>query len=199
MSFALHNSNRAKEQMKKEIIIVFIDESGFMLNPLVRRSWSLRGHTPIIKISESPHDRISVIGALIINLRSRQFNFSFHCSHDNTNFRGYLIVPFLDRIHSKCNGEVRIVWDSIKIHLAEPVNNFFDTHPKIKVYYFPEYAPELNPVDNIWGYIKYNRLANFCPRNLEELRKHVKSELFRIQKRPDLLESMFRHTGLNLD
>ena len=49
------------------------------------------------------------------------------------------------------------------------------------------------------GIHQYNRLANFCPRDLVELRKLVRSELFRIQKKPDLLESLFRHTGLNLD
>jgi len=185
--------------MKKYVYIVFIDEAGFMLEPLTRKTWAQRGHTPVIKVSENRHDRISVIGAMTINLVTKQFGFLFHLSHDNTNFRGYTIVPFLDHIHSKLHNDIRLVWDSIKIHYAEPVNNYFASHPSFKVFFFPEYAPELNPVDNVWGYIKHNRLANFCPPNLLELRKQVKAELFRIQKRPDLLESMFRHTGLSLD
>jgi hypothetical protein len=45
---------------KRHAYIVFVDESGFMLAPLRRRTWAPRGCTPIIKISE-PHGRISVI------------------------------------------------------------------------------------------------------------------------------------------
>jgi transposase len=110
-----------------------------------------------------------------------------------------MIAPFLDHLYNKLHGHINLVWDSIKIHTAEPVNIFLALHPAMKTFFFPPFAPELNPVDNVWGYIKYNRLANFCPYDLVELRKHVRAELFRIQKRPDLLESMFRHTGLNLD
>ena len=179
--------------------IVFIDEAGFMLEPLTRRTWSQRGYTPVLKVSENRHDRISVIGALTINMKTKLFGFLFHLSQDNTNFRGHSVVPFLDHLCATLNGRIHLVWDSIKIHTAEPVNIFLALHPSIKVFFFPPYAPELNPVDNVWGYIKYNRLANFCPYDLVELRKHIRAELFRIQKRPDLLESLFRHTGLNLD
>lgn len=186
--------------MNKDFYIVFIDEAGFLLEPLLRKTWAPCGHTPVLKISENRHDRISVVGAMTIRMViPREFRFLFHLSTDNTNFRGYIIVPFLDHLYNKIHGRINLVWDSIKIHTAEPVNIFLAFHPAIKVFFFPPHAPELNPVDNIWGYIKYNRLANFCPNDLVELRKHVRAELFRIQKRPDLLASMFRHTGLNLD
>jgi putative transposase len=186
--------------MEKDFYIVFIDEAGFMLEPLARKTWARRGHTPVIQIADNPHNRLSVIGAMAIKMvKPRQFSFLFHLSQDNTNFHGHSIVPFLDNMYKTLSGRINLVWDSIKIHTAEPVNIFFALHPAIKVFFFPPYAPELNPVDNIWGYIKYNCLANFCPHNLTELRKHVRAELFRIQKRPDLLESMFRHTGLNYE
>jgi len=186
--------------MIKSFYIVFIDEAGFMLEPLVRTTWARRGHTPVLKVSENRHDRISAIGAMTIRMvKPRRFGFLFHLSSDNTNFRGHTIVPFLDHLYNKLNGRINLVWDSIKIHTAESVNNYLAFHPAIKVFFFPPYAPELNPVDNVWGYIKRHRLANYCPDNLAELRKRVRTELFRIQQRPDLLESMFRHTGLNLD
>ena len=76
--------------MNKDFYIVFIDEAGFMLEPLVRKTWSPRGHTPILKVSENRHDRISVIGAMTIKMvEPKQFGFIFHLSPDNTNFRGY--------------------------------------------------------------------------------------------------------------
>jgi hypothetical protein len=186
--------------MTKDFYIIFIDEAGFMLEPLARKTWARRGHIPVLKIADNPHNRISVIGAMAIKMvEPKQFSFLFRLSQDNTNFRGHTIVAFLDHIYNRLHARINLVWDSIKIHSAEPVNIFLALHPAIKVFFFPPYAPELNPVDNVWGYIKYNRLANFCPHDLVEFRKQVRKELFRIQKRPDLLESLFRHTGLNLD
>ena len=40
--------------------IVFLDESGFMLHPVVRRTWALRGQTPVLACWDR-HERLSVI------------------------------------------------------------------------------------------------------------------------------------------
>ena len=63
---------------------------------------------------------------------------------------------------------------------------------------FPPYAPELNPVDYVWSYVKYSRLANYAPKDLDILRRQITTEFRRLQKRPDLLRSFFNHTGLSL-
>lgn len=63
---------------------------------------------------------------------------------------------------------------------------------------FPPYAPELNPVDRVWGYVKYNRLPNYCPNTLAELRARLMAEFFRVQTQPKLLRSLFDSTGLTL-
>jgi putative transposase len=184
---------------RRNSFIVFVDETGFMMEPLVRRTWARRGHTPVLTIPDEPHDRISVIGAMTIRLNPRKFGFLFHLSPDNVNFRGDSVAKFLAHLHSNLSGHITLLWDSIHIHRAEPVSNYLVAHPTISVEMLPPYAPELNPVDNIWSYVKYGRLSNFCPHDLAELRKHVKAELFRVQKMPDLLESLFLHTGLTLD
>jgi len=185
--------------VRQDSYIVFIDEAGFMMEPLVRHTWAPRGHTPVLRISDEPHGRISVIGAMTIRLEPREFGFLFHLSPDNVNFRGHAVAKFLAHLQNKLNGHVTLVWDSIRIHRADPVKQYLARHPTMIAEILPPYAPELNPVDNIWSYVKYNRLANFYPHDLTELRKHVKAELFRIQKMPDLLQSLFLHTGLTLD
>ncbi len=71
--------------------IVFFDEAGFMLSPLVRRTWALRGHTPVIRVTD-PHDRISAIGAVTIRREPIRFGFYFNLLPDNTNFHGDSII-----------------------------------------------------------------------------------------------------------
>jgi hypothetical protein len=60
---------------------------------------------------------------------------------------------------------------------------------------FPRYAPDLNPVDKIWFYVKFDRLANFAPPRLADLRDHVEAELCRLQRHPQILHDRLRGQG----
>jgi putative transposase len=178
--------------------IVFVDEAGFMLGPLVRKTWAPRGCTPIIKVTK-PHERISAIGAMTISPKRNHFAFHFLLSKDNANFHGDSVVGFVETVRRKIRGSIALIWDEIAIHHSTPMYEYLAAHRSIVVHPFPPYAPELNPVDRIWGYVKYNRMANYCSFNLKELRKRVTAEFRKVQKKPDLLESLFRSTGLTLD
>jgi len=182
---------------RRHAYIVFVDEAGFMLNSLVRRTWAPRGQTPVIKFSE-PHGRISVIAAITISPVRRHFGFYFYLLADGLNFHGYSVARFVEDLHHRIGDSITLVWDSIPIHSARPVRDYLAAHRRIVVEPFPPYAPELNPVDNAWGYVKYNRLANYTPHNLDELRKRIMAEFRRLQKRPDLLQAFFERTGLGL-
>lgn len=35
--------------------------------------------------------------------------------------------------------------------------------------YLPAYAPELNPVEYVWGYLKNRKIANLCATGLQEV------------------------------
>jgi hypothetical protein len=56
--------------------LVFLDETGLMLQPLVRRTWAPRGQTPVLR-SWDRHDRWSVMGALTAAPWALRLNFYF--------------------------------------------------------------------------------------------------------------------------
>jgi transposase len=179
--------------------LAFIDETGFMLDPLIRRTWAPRGQTPILEVADS-HDRISAIGALTISPSRCRFGFHYHLLlPDNTNFRGHTVVRFVDEVQRRLRGPVTILWDSIRIHAGRVVDGYLARHPRMAVEPLPPHAPELNPVDRVWSYVKYGRLENYCPHDLAELRRRVSAEFRRVRQRPRLLEALFRQTGLTLD
>ncbi len=178
--------------------LVFIDESGFMFAPVIRRSYAPRGHPPVLKVS-NPHGKISVIGAMNISPQRRHFGFCFDLLANNVNFCGTTVVPFLERIHRALRGPVTLLWDAIPIHRADPVQQYLHRHRTTVVEPFPRYAPDLNPVDKIWFYVKFDRLPNYAPPDLTDLRLHIKREFRRLQKRSALLESLFRLTKLTRD
>ena len=182
---------------KRHAYIVFVDESGFMLAPLLRRTWAPRGCTPIVKISE-PHGRISVIGAITISPERRHFSFHFQLSADNANFRGESVVQFIDLVRHKVRGSITLLWDQILIHRAKPVTDYFARHRRLVVEAFPAYAPELNPVEYVWSYLKTNPLANLACPEVALLaaagRRHARS----LQHKTGLLRSFIRHSPLSL-
>jgi transposase len=183
---------------EEESYIVFVDETGFMLGPLVRRTWAPRGKTPVIRVT-TPHARISAIGAMTIRRVPVRFGLHFHLLPNNLNFRGDSVARFMAHLRQKLRGPITIVWDKILIHSAMPVTRFLAEHPDVEVFELPPYAPELNPVDYVWSYVKYGRLANYCPHDLTELRRTVVTELARVRRSPRLLRRLFFRTGLTLD
>jgi transposase len=175
----------------------FIDESGFMLGPVIRRTFAPRGHSPVIKETD-PHRKISAIGALLISPCRRRFRFQFHLLDDDLNFRGPSVASFLGAVYQELASPLTLLWDDIVIHSASPVEAYLQQHPRIVAETFPHYAPELNPVDRVWGYVKFARLPNYTPPSLASLRDRITEEFRQLQSNEALLRSLFRATGLTL-
>src|SRR5436309_136675 len=60
----------------------------------------------------------------------------------------------------------------------------------------PGYAPELNPVEQIWGNLKTCELANLCPVDILALRGPLRAGFGRVRRRPSLAIAFLRHAGL---
>jgi hypothetical protein len=175
--------------------LVFVDETGFMMYPTVRKSFSPRGQSPVNKVSD-PHGRISTIGAIAVNPGRDHLSWHYSTLEDNKNFRGPAVVSFLEQLSRAIAGPMIIVWDQIIIHSCTVVEEYLKTTTRIKLEPFPAYASKLNPVDRAWFYIKYDRIPNFTPPTLQQLRKKVDKELKRLSAHSELLRSFVKFTAL---
>lgn len=182
---------------KRNAHLVFVDESGFMMTPTIRRTFAPRGSTPVNKICD-PHGRISVIGAITISPKRTHIGLGYYLLADNLNCRGPSIVEFLRHFRGEVRGPITIIWDRIIIHSADVVLDYLKTVSGIVTEQFPPYAPELNPVDRAWFYLKYDRLPNYAPLTLAQLRNTVEDELKRLQGQPELLRSFVRQSKVPL-
>ena len=185
------------EAASRNAHLAFVDETGFMLNPVVRRTFAPRGKTPVNRVAD-PHGRISVIGAITLDPKREHVGLVYNMLGDNANFRGPGVVYFVRALQAEIGGPVTILWDRITIHSCEQVERCLSAAPGVVVEAFPPYAPKLNPADGIWGYIKYGRLANYTPPDLDVLRTTVTVELNRLRQEEALLRSFIRHTELPL-
>src|SRR5260370_14463737 len=178
--------------------LAFIDESGFMLAPTRRRTYAPSGHAPVVKVTD-PHGRISVIGAITLSPEYQQVNLTFQLSADNANFNGQSIAAFLRLLYERVRNPITVIWESVRIHLSQPVADYLSVKGQIVSDLFPSNAPELNPADSVWSHIKYGRLPNYTPLDLSELRNTVTTELEHLQREPHLLRAFVRRTKLNFE
>lgn len=188
----------AQESCSRNGHLVFIDEAGFMLAPTSRATYAPRGKPPVIKVTD-PHGRISVAGALVVSPMGKRLRFLYHLLPDNVNFHGDSVMGFIEEICQQVPGPITILWDRFSIHSSEPVNRYLERHRRITTEEFPAYAPELNPVDNAWFYLKYDRLPNFAPTAMAELRRRLIQELIALQVRADVLAWCIKRTELSLE
>lgn len=178
--------------------LVFLDESGYMLTPTVRRTWAPRGSKPVLDCWDR-RDRISAISGLTVSPKRGRVNLFFDLLPDNTNARGEHVVEFLQQLKRRLHGGFTVLWDRSNIHYkSQLVRAYLSEHPEIVPENLPTYAPEINPDELVWGWTKYGRLPNLAAEDTDWLRDHVIGELTHLQQHPELLESFIAKTKLRL-
>ena len=166
--------------------------------PLVRRTWAPRAHTPVLMQRGRSRRKVSVIGALVISPRRRRVRAYFAFLPD-ANFDGESILAFLRHLRRALGVPMVLIWDRLGAHLGEPVAPWLvRNRHRVSVHLLPPYAPELNPVELIWGHAKSNPLANFAPRELEELLAQTQVTTLAIGDDEPLLRSFLKHCPLSL-
>lgn len=136
-----------------------------MVSPL-KRSWAPVGHTPTIRTSLEHHQRLNLLGALLIGPDGHKIKLATRSYRHS--LRGEQVVAFLEQLLRTVPGEIVLVWDNHPIHKRNLVQEFIARQPRLHVYHLPKCAPELNPVEFVWTQVS-EYTANFAPHNMTEL------------------------------
>lgn len=168
-----------------------------LMAPLVRRTWSPQGQTPILPHRTRAHQKVSVIAALCVPPSRDRVHLYFRL-HPNRNITATEVVAFLRQLHHHLDGPIVLLWDRFAAHRARRVHTVLTPTTPIHPVFFPPYAPELNPIEYAWGYLKENPLANWAPLKLASLVAGARGASRGLQHRPDLLRSFIRHSPLFL-
>jgi transposase len=107
------------------------------------------------------------------------------------------VLPFLRDLCRHLPRGFTLIWDRSRTHRAVCVAKWLSQHARsIRVEWLPPYAPDLNPVEHVWGHTKHGDLANFTPDNIEELEGAVLDSFVRKRGKQRLLEGFIRAAGL---
>jgi transposase len=146
-----------KNAKRKGQTIVFIDESGLSLKPHRCRTWSPRGQTPVLQYHFNWKDLSAIAGVTW---------WTFYFRLYPSTIRSPQVVDFLRRLLRQIPGNILVIWDGLRQHRSRLVKDYVAAQDgRLTLEYLPAYAPELNPVEYIWGYWKRHELPNFCPRD----------------------------------
>lgn len=174
---------------------MLVDESGFMLQPLVRRTWARRGKTPVLDQWDR-RDRTSVITALALSPKRRRVRM-FFCLLDH-NAKAEDFVWFLNDLRGELGRKLHVVWDNLGAHRR--AENFLRAIDCKWAYFhrLPPYAPELNPVEHVWATAKWGHLANTPAADIDDLRERVDARLNDQAAEQTMLRGHFRWARLDL-
>ena len=169
--------------------LVWVDESGFYLLPAVVRTWAPRGETPILHALLT-RDHLSVIsgltpeGQLLMQVQDHAL-------------RAPDVVRFLRHLLRHIPGKLLVIWDRAPIHRAQAVKDFLAQGGAARLYLvqLPAYAPELNPDEGIWQYLKRVELRNVCCDDLAELRLELRLATARLRHKRAVLQGCLTGAG----
>lgn len=172
--------------------IVFIDESGFLLIPPVRKTWSPRGRTPIIR-HQQIRKRISVISGLSISPKRQRLGLYYNLHEKN--IQQAQVCDFLRHLLKHVRGPLIVIWDNARIHKGDLIREICERSKRLQLEYLPPYAPELNPDEGVWSQAK-DTLANGRPEDIDELWLHLVDTLDHIRSSQNNLRACVHNSDL---
>ncbi len=173
-------------------MILWIDEPGFYLLPAAVRTYAPRGQTPVLRVPLS-RDHLSVIsgisldGELVLMAQDRALN-----SADVARFLRHLLAIIPEPL--------LVIWDGGPIHRGQPVRDLLAAvgPERLRVERLPAYAPDLNPDEGIWNYLKRVELRNTCCASLRHLREALRAAAIRLCGKPDIIRGCIRQAGYHV-
>lgn len=178
--------------------LVFTDESGFLLLPLVRRTLARIGHTPKLRHRARHRDKVSVAAALMLSPARHHISLHFQ-TYPNAFINNIGYSRFLRQILWHIPQPVVVVQDQGSVHKGDPIRDLHQDFPRLDLNMLPPYAPELNPVEHVWNYEKDKRLSNYVPQNLTELNATICFCLSEVRHNQQRLRSFLAATPLPWD
>lgn len=156
------------------------------------RTYAPRGRPPVLRVPLT-RDHLAVISAitpearLLLAVQARPV-------------RGPDVVRFLQHLLRHLPGPLLVIWDGAPIHRSRPVQDFLAAGgaERLHLAALPGYAPDLNPDEGIWQYLKRRELANQSHASLVSLRDALYLAIARLRHKPSIIHSCFRHARYRL-
>src|SRR5215831_16646705 len=182
-----------KTARRQNALILFEDESGVSLLPPVRATWAPRGQTPVLR-HHFAWKRLSIAGVLAYEPDGSDAHLVFQLRPGAYNDE--TLIEFLAEMHEhEQHRTIILIWDGLPSHHSRRMLDWLaDQRSWLSAERLPGYAPDLNPIEQVWGNVKSQELANLCADTLGAVSDAAKDGLDRVSTDAPLCFAFLRHT-----
>lgn len=174
-------------------LLVFQDESAVRILPSLSKSYSPIGSSPLLLCDATNRDYVSISGVI-----SHKGGIYFEV-REMEGFKRKGLTRFMTNARKKLRKNLLMVWDNAPSHHSKVVKSYLSEqdgeNPAIWLENIPPYSPELNPIEQLWGYVK-KKLANRFFKTTKELKQAVIDILNQVKKNKKLIISFFKNKEL---
>ncbi len=126
----------------------YLDESGFCLTPYVPYGWQDKSEVEGLKSKKSK--RLNVLGLLNRNNELESYIFE-------TKITSQIVISFLDIFVQKIEKLTVVVIDNAPIHTSKALMKKIREwrQKKLEIFWLPTYSPQLNLIETLWRFMKY--------------------------------------------
>lgn len=110
-------------------------------------------------------------------------------------------VLFLNHLYGQVSRKLLVIWDGSPIHRGNHMKEFLLNGGSKFVHLerLPAYAPDLNPDEGTWHYLKHVEMRNRCCLNLSHLQDQLRCAVIRLRRKDTVIRSFFTTAGLEID
>jgi transposase len=112
-------------------------------------------------------------------------------------YDGEAVVGFLRVRLRTISAKRLLIWDGSPIHHGQAVQDFLreGAAQRWQLEPLPGYAPDLNPDEGSWNYLKRVELGHVCCTDLGDLRHHLLRAGVRLRHKPEVICACSRQCG----
>ena len=141
--------------------------------------------------------KMSIAAALAFSWDGKRSRVFFQTKPDSYNSSS--LVGFLRDLKRELRAKKCIlIWDGLPAHKSREMKEYLATQKTwLMVEMLPGYAPDLNPVETLWGNVKGQELANLCADDLGHVAGALRRGMARVAANEELARAFLDHAGLS--
>lgn len=173
-----------RQAKRDKAVIYWGDEMGLRSDHVTGTSYALVGQTPVVQATGQR------FGCNMISAITNKGALAFMVFTGK--FQAPVFVEFMRRLIKQGKGKVYLIVDGHPVHRSRKTKAFVEENAKrLRLIRLPGYCPELNPDELLNQDVKTNGLGKSRPRDKDQMMATVRSHLYRRQKQPKIIRSLF--------
>jgi len=149
------------------IDLYYFDESGFNLTPNLPYAWSTVGKT--ISIPAKMSKKLNVLGFLNVN------NSKLFASITYDKVDSEVVIAVFNLFVEQITKDTVVVVDNAPTHTSKKFKEQMKSWEEkgLRIFFLPPYSPQLNPIEQLWKFMKYYWIELDAYKSVENMKDYV--------------------------